>query len=490
MYKKLFLLTTVAGLMLIGCNEVDCCISSVIEADPSEIVLGGLEDATETLNLTCPISWQITGTIPEWLEVGPPSGTGTPATVTLTFKAKSNNTTGANRPVETLTFLAANGDKFLVTVTQIAMPQTFIVRYEPNRDPTTVNNMPADHTKTSGVPLTLSSNIPTHAGWYFELWNTEADGSGTAYDLGDSYTLDADLTLYAQWTDWVPMRTVEELAALATAVNGGNSMSGVKYKLVRNLDLTDYLSSSGGGYNAGRGWIAIGGAVAAERPFSGIFDGNGLTISGLYIDDNTTAPETLNVGLFGAVSGGTVQNLHVEIAAGGITNSGTGTLGGIAGFVTAGSTIQNCSVTGGPVASSTSYGYVGGIAAEVGSGSNSIVNCYTTVSVSGRAFVGGVVGYLGGSVINCVALNPSISSFGGGTTNFGRVSGNTTGGLTNNWANQAMTVLGSSVTDGTGSNRNGADCVAKPAESWWTTNANWNFTNIWTMGADGYPKLK
>ena len=57
MYKKLFLLTTVTGLMLWGCDDVDCCIPSIIEADQSEIVLGGLENATQTLNLTCPISW-------------------------------------------------------------------------------------------------------------------------------------------------------------------------------------------------------------------------------------------------------------------------------------------------------------------------------------------------------------------------------------------------------------------------------------------------
>ncbi|MCL2727799.1 MAG: hypothetical protein FWD56_05395, partial [Bacteroidales bacterium] len=107
MYKRLFLSATVAGLTLWGCNDVDCCVSSVIEADPDEIVLGGAENATETLDLTCAISWQIAGTIPGWLEVDMTSGSGTPATVTLTFKAKTNNATGANRPVETVTFLAA-----------------------------------------------------------------------------------------------------------------------------------------------------------------------------------------------------------------------------------------------------------------------------------------------------------------------------------------------------------------------------------------------
>ncbi|MCL2728217.1 MAG: hypothetical protein FWD56_07525 [Bacteroidales bacterium] len=67
MYKKLLLLTIVDGLILSGCNDMDCCIPSVIEADPGEIILGGAENATKTLDLTCPISWQITGTVPGWL---------------------------------------------------------------------------------------------------------------------------------------------------------------------------------------------------------------------------------------------------------------------------------------------------------------------------------------------------------------------------------------------------------------------------------------
>ena len=33
----------------------------------------------------------------------------------------------------------------------------------------------------------------------FNNWNTKPDGSGTAYDPGDEYTDDADVTLYAQW---------------------------------------------------------------------------------------------------------------------------------------------------------------------------------------------------------------------------------------------------------------------------------------------------
>ena len=41
------------------------------------------------------------------------------------------------------------------------------------------------------------------AGMDFSAWNTAADGSGTAYAMGELIPITGDLTLYAQWTDHV-----------------------------------------------------------------------------------------------------------------------------------------------------------------------------------------------------------------------------------------------------------------------------------------------
>ena len=38
-------------------------------------------------------------------------------------------------------------------------------------------------------------------GVYFNGWNTQANGKGTHYDVGQSFTTDASMTLYAEWTD-------------------------------------------------------------------------------------------------------------------------------------------------------------------------------------------------------------------------------------------------------------------------------------------------
>lgn len=59
---------------------------------------------------------------------------------------------------------------------------------------------PSAQTKDGGIDLTLSSTVPTRDGYTFTGWNTAADGSGTDYAAGATYSANADVTLYAQWT--------------------------------------------------------------------------------------------------------------------------------------------------------------------------------------------------------------------------------------------------------------------------------------------------
>lgn len=120
-----------------------------------------------------------------------------------------------------------------------------------------------------------------------------------------------------------------------------------------------------------------------DLPYSGTFDGNGHTISGLnvYYGDK-------NGGLFCYVKSATIKNLTV---AGSVTySSGDGiAYGGIVGCADS-STIENCTnrctVTGG--------WYAGGI---VGWAANTtITGCanFGNISISGSNCVGGICGYL------------------------------------------------------------------------------------------------
>ena len=91
----------------------------------------------------------------------------------------------------------ANGEVEDYTVTVVAV---YTVTYDANGADS--GTAPADQTKIHDVDLTLATNTGSLAqtGYTFSGWNTAANGSGTHYDEGATYTANAALALYAQWT--------------------------------------------------------------------------------------------------------------------------------------------------------------------------------------------------------------------------------------------------------------------------------------------------
>ena len=59
-------------------------------------------------------------------------------------------------------------------------------------------------TDVAGKIVTVAQNEFTRNNYTFTGWNTQADGSGTAYSAGDSFTLTEDTVLYAQWSENAP----------------------------------------------------------------------------------------------------------------------------------------------------------------------------------------------------------------------------------------------------------------------------------------------
>ena len=154
--------------------------------------------------------------------------------------------------------------------------------------------------------------------------------------------------------------------------------------------------------------------------YTGTFDGQGYTISGLYFEGD----DTYNAGLFGTVNeGGRVKNVKVE---GEITIVSAGAAGGgICGNNNG--TIENCSFSG-----SISGSNAGGVCGENSRG-GTITNCYNTGTVSGTgtyALVGGVCGENYGTIANCYWLTDKASSGIGSDSDSG------TGGATEKTADE------------------------------------------------------
>lgn len=137
--------------------------------------------------------------------------------------------------------------------------------------------------------------------------------------------------------------------------------------------------------------------------FSGVFDGNGHTVSGMYIKDCQG-----DCGLFASV-GGTVRNLTVEQAY--IAVSGDGNGGAVAGKATG--KIENCVFSGIITQTDDSWTHLGGI---VGYGGQ-VSGCVNEGSISGNGYAGGIAGW-GKQIENCI--------------NKGTVSGDTAGGICGN----------------------------------------------------------
>jgi len=127
-----------------------------------------------------------------------------------------------------------------------------------------------------------------------------------------------------------------ELAYLAQLVNDGNDFRTKTVTLTNNIDLNN------------KAWTPIGNS---DSVFAGTFDGNGHTISGLYINiTGSYSPAKkgrLYQGLFGCVEDGTVRNLIVtgSVTIGNEKSVNVSYIGGIVG-INDGGDVQNCGFYG------------------------------------------------------------------------------------------------------------------------------------------------
>ncbi|MGN0708731.1 MAG: InlB B-repeat-containing protein [Anaerovoracaceae bacterium] len=78
--------------------------------------------------------------------------------------------------------------------------------------------------ESGGTKVTVDANTFTREGYDFTGWNTAADGTGTAYNVGDNITLSEDTTLYAQWKkkeSTEPVQPVTQYWQITYDANGG-----------------------------------------------------------------------------------------------------------------------------------------------------------------------------------------------------------------------------------------------------------------------------
>lgn len=88
---------------------------------------------------------------------------------------------------------------------------------------------PTSQTKWYGEDITLSSTKPTRTGYSFVNWCTNTSNTGTKYNPGDTYSSNANLTLYAIW--------LANTYAVTYDANGGTGAPSAQTKTY-GVDLT------------------------------------------------------------------------------------------------------------------------------------------------------------------------------------------------------------------------------------------------------------
>lgn len=135
-------------------------------------------------------------------------------------------------------------------------------------------------------------------------------------------------------------------------------------------------------------WSPIGSSETGNQ-FSGMFDGQNHTISGLLIN-NGSMPADKYVGLFGYASGATIKNLNLD----GVTVYGDEYVGGLVGYAR-GTVISNCSVSGTVTGTGNFVGGLAGSLSSILSVSSQISASSVHCHVTGKLGVGGLAGYVG-----------------------------------------------------------------------------------------------
>ena len=222
--------------------------------------------------------------------------------------------------------------------------------------------------------------------WFAGLVNgTLTDG--TAQNLKANVVLTADITVN------------EDLLTSINTDDDGNVTNGSSFKAWRPMGMADEKGNL-------TGW------------YTGIFDGNGHSISGLYVNRDEAADDVHTwfkscIGLFGYYSGvtrnlsvldsymrgkdciggicgyndgGTIQNCYSAA-----TVCGDSYIGGICGRSEGDSIIENCYNTG------YVYGATRSIGGICGDNSATLQGCYNVGNVNGKFYVGGIVGESSGS---------------------------------------------------------------------------------------------
>ena len=151
-----------------------------------------------------------------------------------------------------------------VTVPAVARP-TYTVSYNANGG----SGAPSNQTKQHDITLTLSSVKPTRSGYEFAGWGTSATDTGVKYSAGGQYTGNANITLYAIWSNVAKL-------TLAYNANGGSGAPSSQTHLINTVSKISGVAPTRNNY-VFLGWSTSSTATKPTYIINGQYTNNSFT---------------------------------------------------------------------------------------------------------------------------------------------------------------------------------------------------------------------
>lgn len=351
-----------------------------------------------------------------------------------------------------------------VTLYAVWEPETYTITFDANGGKGELENLTITYGNTIRMP-----NSVVKDGYYLKGYSTNKSTTNPEYRIGKDYKPEASTTLYAIWgqSTWsgdvstslagegtaenpYKISSAADLAYLANKVNNQTTEPTYEY-----YELTDNINLA---YSE---WVPIGLGGNDYQYFHGLFDGNGYTISDLYI----TQVNENYIGLFGRAEGdskiqnvtltGAIENVsgnveYKSLYIGGIVgsasntslknlsvknfnisnisnteNTGDNIVGVVAGYVVnhtgypGAATVKNCTVSDSHIHLKKAFSFYSGVIA--GYSSTPMEDCLVTSSEDGlvstpstkditKLSFGGIIGYMGGGYISrCTVKAPYLT---------------------------------------------------------------------------------
>ena len=304
-----------------------------------------------------------------------------------------------NSGTNTVSVIATATNTVIATVSGVTQPRGAAASVDGSS--IYVSNFDGDVTRISTATNTVALVYPTGAPRLIGI--TVSPGGGRIYAAASTANSLAILGTGAR---------VSCSYAYSWPSGGGTTANPYRVATQSDLDAIRYCPSSAfiltQDISLSGSWTPIGTRAAG---FTGDFDGDGHTITGLVMD-NTSAPSGEPVGLFGLAQGATMRDLTISAGQVTVTRDEVGLLVG---------DCEECEIASVEVTGSvTAAGdRVGGMVGRLSGTTSTLANSSSAAAVQGRSLTGGLVGLVSAATVTDTCASGAVR----GTTKVGGLAG-------------------------------------------------------------------